>query len=342
MSVLASAAPSLKGAATGAAEPLFSINGLEVAFESAAGSLRVLGGVDLSLGRGEALGIVGESGSGKTLTFMAALGLLGRNARVSGEVHFAGRKLTGLSESELLAIRGRKIGMIFQDPQSALNPVRTIGAHLTEVLRLHAGLARSAAHDRAVELLSMVGIPAARERLGSYPHELSGGMCQRAMIAIALAPEPELLIADEPTTALDATVQLQVLELLSDIRERTGMAMVMISHDLGVVAELCSRVSIMYAGRVVENGRVPEIFEKPCHPYTEALLSCLPSLDGDAVPVTGIAGDVPVAGAYPPGCVFAPRCARASAICGWSRPILQPVAGHAAYVACHNPIGGLH
>lgn len=324
--------------ATAPVPALLEIAGLSVAFKGHVGAMRIVEDVNLTLRRGECVGVVGESGSGKTLSFMAALGLLGRNAEVGGQVLYEGRQILGLGERQLQAIRGRKIGMIFQDPQSALNPVRTIGTQLSEVIRLHLGLGRRAVVERAIELLALVGIPAPRQRLGSYPHEMSGGMCQRVMIAIALASEPELLIADEPTTALDATVQLQVLELLKTIQQRTGMGMVLITHDLGVVAEVCDRVNIMYAGRIVESHAVPEVFDGPLHPYTAALISCLPSIDGQGAAPASIEGEVPVAGNYPVGCAFHPRCSHASQTCGRELPVTAEWVGSGTQVACHHPL----
>ena len=310
------------------------IDGLTVSI----GGVPIISDVNLRLGKGECLGVVGESGCGKTVTFLALMGLLPSAARTSGSIRLGSREIRGLGEGELEAIRGSSIGMIFQDPQSALNPVRTIGRQLIEPIKLHLGLTTEQARKRAVELLSLVGIPAPHERLGAYPHEISGGMCQRVMIAIALASEPDVLIADEPTTALDATVQLQVLNLLKSVQERTGLSIVIITHDLGVVAEICDRVTVMYAGRTVETQHIPEAFDLPLHPYTHALLDCLPSLENDGRPPAFIAGDVPIPGQVPPGCPFHPRCPRAREICHEVMPETRMLGPNGGLVACHFPM----
>jgi peptide/nickel transport system ATP-binding protein len=272
--------------------------------------VRILHGIDLEVRPGEALGLVGESGCGKSVTWLAALGLLDGRARVGGEVLLEGRNLAGAPVAELERVRGRRIAMIFQDPSSSLNPVHRIGRQLGEALRLHRGLAGAAVDAEAQRLLDRVGIADARRRLGDYPHELSGGMNQRVMIAMALAGQPDLLIADEPTTALDATIQAQILELLAEIRRETHMAMVLISHDLGVVAENTDRVCVMYAGRIVEDAPIDAVFEAPAHPYTRGLLAALPELEGPRRMLMPIAGVVPEPANLPPGCSFAPRCDR--------------------------------
>ncbi|PDT87757.1 ABC transporter ATP-binding protein [Bradyrhizobium sp. Y36] len=309
--------------------PLVSIRDLRVAFSG----VPVLRGVDLTLGKGEALGLVGESGSGKSVTWLAALGLLPRHARVSGSARLDGRELLGAPASQLDQVRGGRVAMIFQDPASALNPVLTIRRQLSEALALHRNLSGEAAKAEARRLLDLVGIPDAARRLEAYPHEFSGGQVQRIMIAMALAGNPDLLIADEPTTALDATIQAQILELLSTIRREMNMAMVLISHDLGVVAENCDRVAVMYAGRIVEQAPSNQLFADPVHPYAQGLIGALPPLDGPRRRLVAIPGTVPDPAHMPVGCAFAPRCAMAAEACGVSAPKLAPIADDRA-VAC--------
>ncbi|QOZ69362.1 ABC transporter ATP-binding protein [Bradyrhizobium arachidis] len=309
--------------------PLVSIRDLGVAFNGVA----VLRGVDLTLQKGEALGLVGESGSGKSVTWLAALGLLPRHAKVSGSVRLDGREILGAPASELDQVRGGRVAMIFQDPASALNPVLTIRKQLCEALALHRDLSGDAVRADALRLLNLVGIPDAARRLSAYPHEFSGGQVQRIMIAMALAGNPDLLIADEPTTALDATIQAQILELLSTIRREMGMAMVLISHDLGVVAENCDRVAVMYAGRIVEHAPSNQLFADPVHPYAQGLIGALPPLDGPRRRLTAIPGTVPDPAHMPDGCAFAPRCALAAEACGLAAPTLAPIAEDRA-VAC--------
>ncbi len=304
----------------GVVEPLVSIRGLTVDFDTGKRMVRALHGVDLDVAPGEAVGLVGESGCGKSVTWLAALGLLGKRARIAGEVRLGGRDLVGAPDAELERVRGRHIAMIFQDPSSSLNPVHRIGRQIGEALRLHRGLDGSTAAAEARRLLDRVGIADAARRLNDYPHELSGSMNQRAMIAMALAGRPELLVADEPTTALDATIQAQILELLAEIRRDSGMAMVLISHDLGVVAENTDRVCVMYAGRVVEDAPIATLFEAPSHPYTVGLLAALPELEGPRRRLLPISGVVPEPWNLPRGCSFAPRCSRAGADCDLGTP----------------------
>ncbi|MHA6689868.1 ABC transporter ATP-binding protein [Devosia sp. A449] len=326
--------------AVSAAPPVLAISGLSVALDSEAGATRIIHDVSLEVARGECVGVVGESGCGKTVSFLATLGLLPSSLKVSGSVRLDGAEVLGMGEKGLEDVRGRKVGMIFQDPQSALNPVRTIGAQLMEPLRLHLKMTRTQAEARAIELLTLVGIPAPKDRLRAYPHEISGGTCQRVMIAVALASEPEVLIADEPTTALDATVQLQVLELLKSIQKKTNLAIIFITHDLGVVAEICDRVVVMYAGRTVESQSIPQVFQKPRHPYTRALLDCLPALEISGEPPRAIPGEVPMPGRAPSGCPFHTRCAQASDICTDQVPAMSLVRGSQHGVACHHPLQG--
>ena len=309
--------------------PLVSIQNLSVAFSS----VPVLHGVDLTLHKGEAIGLVGESGSGKSVTWLAALGLLPRHAKVSGSVRLEGREILGAPAALLDQVRGGRVAMIFQDPASALNPVLTIRKQLCEALTLHRDLSGEAVKAEARRLLDLVGIPDAARRLSAYPHEFSGGQVQRIMIAMALAGNPDLLVADEPTTALDATIQAQILELLSSIRREMGMTMVLISHDLGVVAENCDRVAVMYAGRIVEQAPANQIFADPVHPYAQGLIGALPPLDGPRRRLTAIPGTVPDPASMPSGCAFAPRCTLAAEPCGLAVPTLAPIADDRA-VAC--------
>ncbi len=302
------------------AEPLVALRGLTVDFDTGKRVIRALHGIDLDVAKGEAVGLVGESGCGKSVTWLAALGLLGKQAHVGGEVRIEGDNLVGAPVATLERVRGRRIAMIFQDPSSSLNPVHRIGRQLGEALTLHRGLTGASAAAEAQRLLDRVGIADAARRLGDYPHELSGGMNQRVMIAIALSGQPDLLVADEPTTALDATIQAQILELLGEIRRETGMALVLISHDLGVVAENTDRVCVMYAGRIVEDAPIATIFGGASHPYTRGLLAALPELEGPRRRLVPIAGVVPEPWNLPSGCSFAPRCERVIADCERAPP----------------------
>ena len=314
-----------------AADPLVALEGMTVDFPVGRRLVRALHGIDLSVGRGEAVGIVGESGSGKSITWLAALGLLGPQARVGGAAKLDGRNILGLSERALANVRGKRIAIIFQDPTSSLNPVHRVGWQISESLIAHRGMDRAAAKAEARRLLERVQIANAAQRLNEYPHELSGGMNQRVMIALALAGEPDLLIADEPTTALDVTIQAQILELLKEMRRDIGMALVVISHDLGVVAELADRVAVMYAGRIVEEAPVERIFERPAHPYTQGLLAALPDLGHERKRLVAIPGQVPDVGALPAGCAFAPRCAVSFSGCTEDVPNLVAISpGHVA------------
>jgi peptide/nickel transport system ATP-binding protein len=292
-----------------------------------------LRGIDLTVAPGEAVGLVGESGCGKSVTWLAALGLLPARARVGGSVRIDGTELVGAPAATLDRVRGGRIAMIFQDPASSLNPVHRIGRQITEALTLHRGMTGRAAREEARRLLDQVGIPDAARRLDAYPHELSGGQNQRVMIAIALAGRPELLVADEPTTALDVTIQAQILDLLQQLRRDTGMALVLISHDLGVVADTCERVCVMYAGRIVEQAPTNRLFDAAAHPYTRGLIGALPPIDGPRRPLLAIPGGVPEPWAMPPGCAFAPRCALHVAACDAGLPPDAAVAqGH--HAAC--------
>jgi oligopeptide/dipeptide ABC transporter ATP-binding protein len=289
--------------------PLLRVRGLRTSFTTRVGVVRAVTGVDLSVSRNEVLGLVGESGCGKSVTSLSILGLIGQPGRVeAGEVLFDGQDLLRLPDKELRRIRGDRISMIFQQPQSSLNPVMRVGGQIGEVLQLHRNMKANAARDRAVELMQMVGIPDAGRRIDSYPHQMSGGMAQRVMIAMALACEPELLIADEPTTALDVTIQAQILDLMRTLKEETGTAIILITHDLGVVAEMCDRVAVMYAGEIVEQTDVRTMFADPRHPYTQGLIGAVPVPGEIRDELATIPGSVPNLIDLPSGCRFVPRC----------------------------------
>jgi len=310
--------------------PLLEVDDLQTTF-SLGRKTRVVAvdGVSFSVGAGETLAIVGESGSGKSVTSLSIMRLLpaGVGQISRGSIRLRGRDLTTLSEAEMRAVRGKDIGMIFQEPMTSLNPVHTIGHQISEVVVRHEGLSKRAAHERAVELLQLVGIPEPRRRADNYPHQMSGGMRQRAMIAMALACQPSLLIADEPTTALDVTIQAQILDLLKTLQDKLGMAIVFITHDLGVVAEVADRVVVMYAGQVVETGSVEDIFERPRMPYTAGLMNSIPRLGSslNKVRLEAIPGQVPALSRLPVGCRFSTRCAHALPDCATVMPSLDPV-----------------
>lgn len=303
--------------------------------------LELLDRVSFSMGEGEILGLVGESGCGKSMTALSAMRLhAAEEITSSGQIFLEGRELTACSEREMESIRGKDISMIFQEPMVSLNPSYSVGVQLTEMLRLHQKLTKKAALIRAGELLEAVAIPAPQEMLRRYPHELSGGMRQRVMIAMAIANHPRILIADEPTTALDVTIQIQILEMLRRLRDKTGMGVLLITHDLGVVAEICDRVAVMYAGRIVEEASVSDIFSCPRHPYTAALLRSLPKMHGQSRRLAVIPGQVPAPQDYiHTGCRFAPRCARAGERCFAAMPPRQEM-GKGHFTACFSPEGG--
>jgi len=319
-------------------DAILAVHDLRVAFPTDEGVLTAVDGVSFEVRAHETLGIVGESGSGKSVTSMAVLGLLPKYARVSGEVVFRGENLLGRREKELQPVRGRRIAMVFQDALAALNPVFRVGDQIAEAITVHREMGKEELTERVVELLDIVGIPNARERTRQYPHEFSGGMRQRAMIAMSIANEPDVLIADEPTTALDVTIQAQVLEVMQRIQQRTRSAIILITHDLGVVAGIADRVMVMYAGRVAETGTVDEIFYESRHPYTKGLLASLPRLDrrkGEER-LARIKGQPPSLIFLPTGCAFHPRCpyAEAPGVCSTATPSLEPLgATHAS--ACH-------
>ena len=328
------------------APPLLSVRDLVVTFDSPAGDVRVIDKISFDLHEGEVLGLVGESGSGKSVTLLAILGLLppGRAQIDGGSITFAGQRIDTASEAALRRLRGGAIGMIFQDPMTSLNPVLRVGGQIAEAVRIHQpGLSGRAVQARVHELLEIVGVPDPAARARQFPHEFSGGMRQRAMIALAIANEPRLLIADEPTTALDVTIQAQVMDVLQEVRARTGSSMILVTHDLGLVAETADRIAVMYSGRIVETAPTEALFGATAHPYTRGLLDSLPRLDGPFGDLTPIPGQPPNVAARPPGCAFAPRCAQAStqAGCSAQTPALQPV-GAAHFSACHlhaNPGG---
>ncbi|MBE9607744.1 ABC transporter ATP-binding protein [Chitinilyticum piscinae] len=304
---------------------LLEIRNLSVEFGSTVHPFRAVDGLDLTVSRGEIVGIVGESGSGKSVTMLALMGLIDAPGRVSAErLIFDGQDMLAMSARQRRAILGRDIAMIFQDALTSLNPAYTVGFQLCETLRLHGGLSRGDARRRALELLEMVEIPAARSRLDAYPHQLSGGMSQRVMIAMALACNPKLLIADEPTTALDVTVQAQIMELLVSLQQQHDMGLILITHDLAVVAEVADRVAVMYAGEVVETSSVPAIFDTPRHPYTQALLAAIPEHSKGAERLATLPGVVPGQYDRPHGCLLAPRCPYAKPRCAEARPPLFP------------------
>jgi peptide/nickel transport system ATP-binding protein len=318
-----------------APEALLRVEDLRVEFPTEDGIVHAVDGITYQVHRGKTLGIVGESGSGKTVSSLTTLGLTRRQgARISGRILFEGRDLLALPESELRAIRGNEIAMIFQDPLSALHPLYTVGKQLVEAVRAHRDVSKAAAKERAVELLRLVGIPEPTRRVDQYPHEFSGGMRQRAMIAMALANEPKLLIADEPTTALDVTVQAQILALMERLQRELGMAIVIITHDLGVVAEMADDIAVMYAGRIVEAASAQALFSNPEHPYTWGLLGSIPRLDSDrAQELVPVPGTPPSLIRPPSGCHFHPRCRYAQPDHARIDPRLEPISGEPDHFA---------
>ncbi|PLX81804.1 MAG: ABC transporter ATP-binding protein [Desulfuromonas sp.] len=311
-------------------QPLLEVRNLMTYFFTSGGLVKAIQGVDFSIGQGETLALVGESGCGKSMTALSLLRLVPRPGRiVEGEILFGGEDLRRIPEDEMRRIRGNQIAMIFQEPMTSLNPVLRVGEQIGEVLRLHKGLSPQGALEAAVKLLSQVGIPSPEQRVGEYPHQLSGGLRQRVMIAMALACDPRLLIADEPTTALDVTIQAQIMELLHDLKKTREMATLLITHDLGVVAEAADRVAIMYAGLIVEYAPVRVLFDHPLHPYTRGLLACVPRLGEKRDRLEPISGQVPSPGELPPGCSFLDRCPEAFAPCRGKVPELREVSpGH--------------
>jgi len=317
--------------------PVLSVRDLVVEFPTRRGILTAVDRISFDIAPGEILGVVGESGAGKSMTGTAVIGLIEPPGRIaSGQVLLKGERIDNLSPEAMRKIRGKRVGMVFQDPLTSLNPLYKVGEQLIETIQTHASLTTTQARQRAIDLLTEVGIPAPDKRIDAYPHQFSGGMRQRVVLALALCAEPELVIADEPTTALDVTVQAQVLDLLGELRDAEGMAMVLITHDLGVVARQADRVAVMYAGRVVETGTVEEVFRAPRHPYTISLFRSIPDIEAPAgATLAAIAGSPPDPARRPAGCAFAPRCFAATeqAGCRVERPVLRGV-GHLA--ACHR------
>lgn len=314
---------------------LLEIRNLKTYFHTKNAVIRAVDGVDLDVGEGQIVSIVGESGSGKSITSLSIMQLLSKPVGriVQGEIRFEGQDLTKLSEKEMTNIRGDRISMIFQEPMTSLNPVMKVGEQISEVLLRHRSVSKAAAKEKAVEMLRFVGVPRAEQIVKEYPHQLSGGMRQRVMIAMAMICEPKLLIADEPTTALDVTIQIQVLELMRQMRDKLNTSIILITHDLGVVAEMADHVVVMYAGQVVENASADVIFDAPTHPYTKALLASIPLLEDEQEMLYSIPGTVPSAGAFPTGCRFAERCSKAQPSCQQTMPELREITtGH--FVRC--------
>jgi peptide/nickel transport system ATP-binding protein len=328
-----------------AGAPILQVEDLRVEFDTSQGRVTVIDGLSFALAGGETLCIVGESGCGKSMTALAVMGLVPRPTGhvTGGRILFEGEDLRQARDSRLRELRGNRLSMIFQEPMSSLNPVFTVGDQIGEALRLHQGMNARQARERTIEMLRAVHIPEPHKRVDEFPHQFSGGMRQRVMIAMALACEPAVLIADEPTTALDVTVQAQIFDLLAELRSRKSTSIILITHDMGAVAEMADRVIVMYAGRKVEEGTVETILDAPAHPYTRGLLACRPQLVIGEVParraLTEIPGVVPPMNRLGPGCAFAPRCPQAGERCGAERPPVRTlVAGHAA--ACWYPVGG--
>jgi peptide/nickel transport system ATP-binding protein len=317
--------------------PLLSVDGLVTEFATRAGTLRAVDGVSFTLARGEVLGLVGESGSGKTVTGFSILGLIDPPGRIAaGSIRLDGAELVGLDREALRRIRGRRIAMVFQDPAMTLNPVLSIGTQLRLALQAHAPTTRRAAQARSVEVLTQVGIPDAASRLDAFPHQFSGGMRQRVAIAVALLHRPDLIIADEPTTALDVSIQAQILAEVKELVARSGTALIWISHDLATVSSLAQRIAVMYAGRIVEEGPAAAVLRQPRHPYTRGLIDSLPSRARPGEPLTQIPGTTPSLLRLPPGCAFQPRCPRASETCGEAP---MSTGDTIRRVRCHHPLG---
>jgi peptide/nickel transport system ATP-binding protein len=323
-----------------AGEALLSVVDLRIVFDGRRGPLTALDGVSFEIAPGEVLGVVGESGAGKSLTGTAVIGLLDPPGRLAGgEIRLAGERIDNLPAEAMRLLRGRKIGAIFQDPLTSLHPLLTVGEQLVETITTHLPIGKAAARRRALELLKEVGIPAAETRIDHYPHQFSGGMRQRVVIALALCAEPQLVIADEPTTALDVSIQAQITTLLKRLCREHGTAIMLVTHDMGVIAETADRVAVMYAGRIVEIGPVEQVTRRPRHPYTAGLMASIPSVHRRNQHLSQIDGAMPRLNAIPPGCAFNPRCGLATGLCREHRPGL-PSAAHAA--ACHFPLEAAH
>lgn len=308
---------------------LLEVKDLKTYFYTDEGVVKSVDGVSFSVDKGETLGVVGESGCGKSITSMSIMQLIGKPGKiVNGEIDFKGENLLNKDKEEMRKIRGKEIAMIFQEPMTSLNPVYTVGQQIMEAVLIHEDMTKEQARERAIQMLDLVKIPDAEKRLNSYPHEFSGGMRQRVMIAMALSCNPEFLICDEPTTALDVTIQAQILNLINELKEKTGTAVMMITHDLGVISEVADNVMVMYAGQVVEYTDVDTVFEKPLHPYTQGLISCIPKLGGQEEKLSTIKGMVPSFNDMPEGCLSCPRCEYAKDICRKERPELVDLDGH--------------
>jgi peptide/nickel transport system ATP-binding protein len=315
-------------------EPVLSVRNLQVEFATRRATLRAIDGVSFDIAKGEVLGVVGESGAGKSVTGMAVIGLIDPPGRISGgEIKLSGLRVDNLAPEEMRKVRGKRIGMIFQDPLTSLNPLYRVGDQIIETIRTHTNLTAQAARKRAIDLLAEVGIPAPDKRIDGYPHEFSGGMRQRVVIALALCAEPELIIADEPTTALDVSVQAQIITLIKRLGRDHGTAVMLVTHDMGVIAETCDRVAVMYSGRVAEIGPVQQVVQNPLHPYAKGLMGAIPTLGGETHRLVQIPGSMPRLSAIPQGCSFNPRCARAFDRCRIERP--EPIAHGTQAVACH-------
>lgn len=317
---------------------LLEVKDLVVEFPTRRGTLRAVDKVSFTIEAGEVLGVVGESGAGKSMTGAAVIGLLEPPGRIAGgEVWLSGRRIDNLPAAQMRTIRGREIGAVFQDPLTSLNPLYTVGRQLIETIRTHLDVSEAQAQERAIKLLEETGIPAARERFHHYPHQFSGGMRQRVVIALALAAEPKLIIADEPTTALDVSIQAQIITLLKRLCKEHGAAVMLVTHDMGVIAETADRVAVMYAGRIAEIGPVADVIHRPQHPYTVGLMGSIPDLDGDRERLNQIEGAMPRLNAIPPGCAFNPRCPKAFDRCRMERPELVPAGtGQAACWLHHS------
>ncbi len=315
-------------------EPVISVRNLQVEFVTRRATLRAIDGVSFDIAKGEVLGVVGESGAGKSVTGAAIIGLIEPPGRISGgEILLNGRRIDNLPPDEMRKVRGRKVAMIFQDPLTSLNPLFRVGEQLIETIRTHLPMNERQARDRAIELLTEVGIPAPEKRIDGYPHEFSGGMRQRVVIALALCAEPDFIVADEPTTALDVSVQAQIISLIKKLGRERGMAVMLVTHDMGVIAETADRVAVMYAGRVAEIGPVRDVVQRPMHPYAKGLMGAIPTLEASAERLVQIPGSMPRLSSIPQGCAFNPRCAHAFARCFIEQPAPLPVEGRR--VACH-------
>jgi peptide/nickel transport system ATP-binding protein len=315
-------------------EPVLSVRNLQVEFQTRRHTLRAIDGVSFDIAKGEVLGVVGESGAGKSVTGSAVIGLIDPPGRIAGgEISLSGLRIDNLAPEEMRKIRGKRIGMIFQDPLTSLNPLYRIGDQIVETIRTHMSLSEQAARKRAIDLLAEVGIPAPEKRINAYPHEFSGGMRQRVVIALAICAEPELIIADEPTTALDVSVQAQIIALIKRLGRDHGTAVMLVTHDMGVIAETCDRVAVMYSGRIAESGPVQDVIKTPLHPYAKGLMGAIPTLTGEDHRLVQIPGAMPRLSAIPPGCPFNPRCAAAFDRCRLERP--EPKPHGTQTVACH-------